>query len=196
LHRHQTRKGGDIPYVSHLMAVASIALEFGAEEDEAIAALLHDAIEDAPAQLGEQRATVVRRLIEMKFGRCVLEIVEACTDTDVHPKPRWTIRRVNYITSISHKSASAILVAAADKVHNARAVLRDYRILGAKLWPRFNDEAGEAGSLGFYRALVDAFRKRTSALADPRLMPIVEELDAIVKALEDAVGRVGAWPPN
>lgn len=158
LHRAELRKGTSIPYVSHLLAVASIALEFGADEDEAIAALLHDAIEDAPKALGPEAATVVRRLIGMKFGSRVLDIVEACTDADVQPKPAWTVRKEQYLAGIAHKSASAILVSAADKLHNARAILRDYQTHGAALWSRFNKEAGDAGTLGYYRGLWRHFR--------------------------------------
>lgn len=196
LHRHQVRKGGDIPYISHLLAVASIALEFGADENEAIAALLHDAIEDAPAELGDERATVVRRLIEMKFGRSVLDIVEACTDADAQPKPPWTARKVRYIESVAHKSASAVLVGGADKVHNGRSILLDFQTLGPALWSRFNKEAGEAGTLGYYRGLVDAYSQRTGDLSDGRLKPLIEELDRVVTALEEAAGRPGVWPPT
>ncbi len=195
LHRHQARKGSGITYISHLLAVASIALEFGADEDEAIAALLHDAIEDAPAELGDERTTVVRRLIEMKFGRCVLSIVEACTDADVQPKPAWTERKVSYIASVAHKPASAVLVGAADKLHNAGAILRDFRTHGAAVWLRFNKEAGEAGTVGYYRGLVTAYRQRAAALSDARLMPLIDELDVVVSTLEREVGHAGVWPP-
>src|SRR5687768_12478613 len=111
LHRHQPRKGTSIPYVSHLLAVAAIALEFGADEDEAIAALLHDAIEDAPAELGKDPGNVVRRSIDTKFGPGVLALVEACTDADTRDadgnKPPWVERKIAYIDGIAHKSASA-----------------------------------------------------------------------------------------
>ncbi len=195
LHRLQVRKGGDIPYISHLLAVASIALEFGADEDEATAALLHDAVEDAPDHLGKERTTEVRRLIATKFGGSVLDIVEACTDTDVQPKPPWTARKVKYIESVAHKSASALLVGGADKVHNARAILRDFQTLRENLWSRFNEAAGEAGTLGYYRGLVTAYRRRAAELSDSRLMPLINELDSIVTDLERAVGRSGVWPP-
>lgn len=171
LHRHQVRKGGDTPYISHLLAVASIAIEFGADENEAIAALLHDAIEDAPAALEPDPASAVRRWIGMKFGRCVLDIVEACTDADVSPKPPWTARKAQYIESVAHKPASAVLVGAADKIHNAATILRDFGALGPKLWLRFNPDAGEAGTVGYYRGLTDAYRQRAGRLDDVRLIP-------------------------
>ena len=152
LHRNQRRKGTDIPYVSHLLAVASIALEFGADEDEAIAALLHDAVEDTPKELGADAAAVVRRLIEFHFGRRVRELVDACTDADHRDehgnKPPWTARKVAYVNAVGNKSSSACLVSAADKVHNARAILRDFRTHREKLWSRFNPEAGCDGHLG------------------------------------------------
>ena len=124
--------------MSHLLAVASIALEFGADEDEAIAALLHDAVEDAPKELGDGAAAVVRRLIEFQFGQHVRELVDACTDADHRDehgnKPPWTARKVAYVNAVGFKSPSACLVSAADKVHNARAILRDFRTHREKLW--------------------------------------------------------------
>jgi GTP pyrophosphokinase len=195
LHRHQVRKGTTVPYVSHLLAVSAIAQEFGADENEAIAALLHDTIEDAPATLGPERATVVRRLIEMKFGRCVLELVEACTDADVQPKPPWRQRKAAYIDQIAHKSSSALLVSAADKLHNARAILRDFGIHRHKLWERFNKDAGARGILDYYRGLVTAFRGRASTLADPRLEALLVELDQVVRDLEQQVALGTAYTP-
>jgi hypothetical protein len=171
LHRQQRRKGTSIPYVSHLLAVAAIALEFGADEDEAIAALLHDAIEDAPKQLGSDGALVVRRLLAMKFGDRVLSIVEACTDAETRPKPSWRARKEQYIDSIAEKTASEVLVSVADKLHNACAILRDFHALGDALWRRFNPEAGKTGTLGYYRGLVMAFERRIDQLQDPRLKP-------------------------
>jgi predicted RNase H-like nuclease len=156
IHRCQPRKGTQIPYMAHILAVAAIALEFGATEDEAIAALLHDAVEDAPEELGPNEGEWARRLIAFKFGRNVLDIVEANTDTDVKPKPAWRVRKEQYITSIAHKSSSVLLVSAADKLHNARAILADYREVGAEVFTRFNEEAGQAGTLGYYRGLVTA----------------------------------------
>src|SRR6188474_2789663 len=100
VHRRQGRKGTQVPYLAHIPGVASIALEYGADEDEAIGALLHDAIEDAPAALGEDKARVVRAWIRLKFGERVLEIVEGCTDTDQDPKPPWRVRKEQYVARI------------------------------------------------------------------------------------------------
>ncbi len=125
-HRNQARKGTTIPYIAHLLQVCGLVLEAGGDEDQAIAALLHDAIEDAPA--GE--AGRVRREIRGRFGGRVLRIVEACTDADVQPKPPWRQRKETYLHHARDLEDDALLVASADKLHNARAILRDLRDRG------------------------------------------------------------------
>src|SRR5262249_26240502 len=127
IHAGQLRKGTKIPYVSHLLGVASIALEYGANETEAIGALLHDAGEDAG---GRERIEDIRS----RFGDEVAKIVEACTDADVLPKPPWRPRKEDYIQHIRTASASGRLVSAADKLHNARSILNDYRVHRENLW--------------------------------------------------------------
>ncbi len=171
LHATQTRKGSKVPYISHLLGVASIALEYGADEDEAIAALLHDAIED-------QGGPPIREEIRMKFGERVTEIVDGCTDTDTTPKPPWKERKKAYIAHITNASPSVRLVSAADKLHNIRSILKDYRIQGDLLWDLF--KGGKQGTLWYYRSLVTAFCQ-----ADPT--PIVIELDRRVTELESLV---------
>ena len=131
LHRNQSRKGGAIPYVSHLLAVTAIVLEYGGTEDEAIAALLHDAVED-------QGGSATRDAICNQFGEEVAAIVDGCTDADTMPKPPWKERKEDYISHIRDASPSVRLVSAADKLHNARAILADYQQLGEPLWDRFN----------------------------------------------------------
>ena len=135
LHATQTRKGGDIPYIAHLLGVTSIALEYGATEDQAIAALLHDAMED---QGGRPTLEKIRE----KFGPEVADIVEHCSDSDVDTKTGrkkpWRQRKKTYIENLSGAPPSVLLVSAADKLHNARTILADYRVLGDDLWPRFN----------------------------------------------------------
>src|SRR5437588_8327976 len=116
LHREQTRKGTRIPYIAHLLGVTSIVLEHGGNEDEAIAALLHDAIED-------QGGASTREEIRRQFGDRVVEIVDGCTDTDVMPKPPWRARKEAYLAHIIEATPSVRLVSAADKLHNARAIL-------------------------------------------------------------------------
>ena len=148
VHKTQKRKGTDIPYIAHLLAVASIALEYGANEDEAIAALLHDAPEDAG---GQDRLEEIRQ----QFGDIVADIVQDCSDTFDIPKPPWKKRKKEYIYSIKGKSSSSRLVSAADKLHNARSILLDYRTIGDALWPRF--ATGKVDVLWYYRSLVTAY---------------------------------------
>ncbi|MEQ9237715.1 HD domain-containing protein [Coleofasciculus sp. E2-BRE-01] len=172
LHANQTRKGNGVPYIAHLLAVSSIALEYGANEEEAIAALLHDAIED-------QGGAATREEIRRRFGDTITEIVDGCTDADTTPKPPWRQRKEAYIAHIPTASASVRLVSAADKLHNAWSILKDYRILGDNLWQRFH--GGKEGTLWYYRSLIEAFRTQGS-------MPIVDELDRVVSELESLVG--------
>jgi (p)ppGpp synthase/HD superfamily hydrolase len=177
LHATQVRKGTSVPYIAHLLAVAAIALEAGASEDEAIAALLHDAFED-------QGGAEVREAIRSRFGDAVVGIIDGCTDAEIIPKPPWRERKVAYVAHLPHASPSVRLVSAADKLHNARAILHDYRILGAALWSRFN--GGEEGTLWYYRALVTAFRE---AEPEPRVDFIVAELDRTLQELETLAAR-------
>src|SRR4026209_592313 len=114
LHAGQRRKGAGPPYVAHLLGVTAIAFDFGANEDEAIGALLHDSIEDAPESRGVEGG---RSLSREHFGLAVLEIVEGCTDSDVTPKPRWRARKEHYVTHVAEASASTLLVSASDKLH-------------------------------------------------------------------------------
>ena len=168
LHRDQRRKGSGVPYISHLLAVCELTLEYGGDEDEAIAALLHDAIED-------QGGAVARAEILSKFGPRVTEIVEGCTDTDESPKPAWRPRKELYIRHVAAASASVRLVSACDKLHNARSLVMDYRILGEDLWNRFTGR--REGTLWYYRSMVNALRAAGSS-------PVVEELDRVVTELE------------
>jgi GTP pyrophosphokinase len=168
LHSTQVRKGTNTPYVAHLLGVASIALENGADEDEAIAALLHDAVED-------QGGAATREEIRRRFGDRVAEIVDGCTDAEVIPKPPWRARKEAYIQHLALASPSVRLVSASDKLYNARAILLDYRALGEDLWQRFT--GGRDGSLWYYRALVGAYKAHGST-------PLVEELERTVLEIE------------
>jgi len=168
LHATQTRKGTDIPYIAHLLAVASIALEHGASEDEAIAAVLHDAVED---QGGRATGDQIRR----RFGEPVAAIVHACSDTDVEPKPPWRARKETYIAHLEHAPRSVLLVSASDKLHNARSILTDLRSHGDALWSRFS--GGRDGTLWYYRTLAATFLRRLPG-------PLADELDRTVTALE------------
>ena len=177
IHAAQVRKGTTTPYVSHLLGTASIALEHGAGEDAAIAALLHDAAED---QGGRPRLEDIRA----RFGEHVAMIVDACTDAYEDPKPAWRERKQRYIAAIAGKHPDARLVSASDKLHNARAIVCDYRQIGDVLWERFTATATEI--LGYYESLVAAFRAAGGHVA------LIDELDATVRdlrALVDAAAR-------
>lgn len=176
LHASQIRKGSGVPYVSHLMGVASIVLEYGADEDEAIAALLHDAIED-------QGGSKAREEIRKRFGDRVVELVDGCTDADTKPKPPWRQRKEAYIAHIKDASPSVHLVSAADKLSNARAILKDYRSLGDELWQRF--KGGKEGTLWYYRSLSDVFLAVYPS-------PLADELDRVVSEIERRVKLVEA----
>jgi (p)ppGpp synthase/HD superfamily hydrolase len=168
LHDGQTRKDTVTPYIAHLMAVAGLVLEQGGSEDQAIAALLHDAIED-------QGHKVTLDEIRQRFGAAVAQIVDGCTDARVLPKPPWRERKQAFIAYLRDAPAAVRLVAAADKLHNARTILNDYRRVGEAVWERFN--GGKAGTLWYYRALVE-----TLQMAGPT--PLVQELDRVVSELE------------
>jgi GTP pyrophosphokinase len=178
-HRRQLRKGTTIPYVSHLLAVASLVLEMGGSETEAIGALLHDAVEDGGG------APMLER-IRGEFGDDAARIVEANSDTDVEPKPPWLERKQAYINSITHKRPDELRVSLADKLHNARAILLDFRTHGDELWSRFR--AGEGASVRwYYRALYEAFTARRDELG-LRAVPVLEELGRTVDDLDRLAG--------
>ena len=168
LHRDQTRKGSEVPYVTHLLAVAAIVGENGGTEDEVVAALLHDTPED---QGGKERLEEIRT----RYGDEVAEIVDGCTDAYEEPKPPWRPRKEAYVARMASAPASVRLVSSADKLHNARSVLADLRTVGDALWARFN--GGKAGTLWYHRALVMAF-----AAAGPNA--VVEGLDRVVGEIE------------
>ena len=185
MHATQPRKGTDVPYIAHLLSVTGLSLEFGTTENEAIAAVLHDVVEDIPVTLGADWA---RRWIRFEFGQEVLDIVEGCTEAAIQPKPSWRERKMAYVRHLESASKSIVLVSASDKVHNVRSILMDYRELGDRLWARFNADAGKAGTIGYYRGLVRAFR---STGYHPGL---VQELDAVVSEIEAVANVKGMWP--
>lgn len=168
VHAHQERKGSGVPYIAHLLGVASIALEHGANEEEAIGALLHDAGEDAG---GEGRIADLRS----RFGDAVADIVQGCTDAVVIPKPPWRKRKEDYIAHVPTASSSIRLVSASDKLHNARAILRDLRRIGDEVWLLF--KGGKEGTLWYYRSLITAFRQAGES-------ELVDELDRVVTEIE------------
>ena len=150
-HAGQKRKGTRIPYISHPMAVASLVLEYGGGEDEVIAALLHDVAEDCG---GQEALDEIRR----RFGMGVAAIVEGCSDTLESPKPKWRPRKEAHLEHLQTAHRSVRLVAAADKLHNARSILRDYRSQGENVWKRFS--AAKEDVLWYYGAVTRALESR------------------------------------
>ena len=167
-HAAHPRKGTTVPYLSHLLAVAALVMEDGGSDDEASAAVLHDAVED---QGGKRRLDDIRD----RFGDRVADLVDACTDYDVDgDRADWRPRKRAYIDHIGQMPAAARRISLADKLHNARCILRDYRKVGEELWARFDPDSDQ---LWYYRALTEAFTKHADG-------PLVTELQATVAELE------------
>ena len=200
LHADDLRKGTAIPYLSHLLSVSALALEHGATEDQAIAAVLHDAAEDHGGQ------AVIDEL-RVQFGDVVADIVAACSDSlveDPNAKAPWWDRKRAYLAHLAHMPEEAVLVSAADKLHNARAILADYRRHGEALWGRFNPAAGWAGVCWYYSGLAQELGARLQPLG-PDAVALADELQRTVTALhhevhavhgdlDDAVTRFGGDP--
>jgi (p)ppGpp synthase/HD superfamily hydrolase len=168
LHAEQVRKASGEPYLTHLLAVAAIVMEYGGDEDEAIAALLHDAVED-------QGGCATFEEIVRRFGPAVAAIVDGCTDSDVTPKPAWRPRKEAYIARLRDAPASVRLVSAADKLHNTRSILREYRRQGESLWSCFR--GGREGTLWYYRTVVETLKQVDNT-------PVVQELERAVAEIE------------
>jgi (p)ppGpp synthase/HD superfamily hydrolase len=175
-HAGQARKASTIPYIAHLMGVASLALEFGGDEDIAIAAFLHDVVEDCGG------APVLKE-VKRRFGSRVAKIVDGCTDSDTEPKPPWRKRKESYIRHLKDADADTRLVSAADKLNNVRSILSDYREVGESVWQRFN--GGREGTLWYYRALLQEFKKGKGKDKPNRL---IRELELAVLELEAQAG--------
>lgn len=169
IHRDQMRKGTDIPYMSHLMSVAALTLENGGDEDQAIAALLHDAAEDCG---GHERLSDIR----VRFGDDVANMVSDCTDGWTEPKTGWRPRKEAYIASIATKRERSLLVTLADKTHNARAIVTDLDNIGAKIWNRFSAERHEV--IWYYESLASALAQRTRF----RLLDELNRCTALMRA--------------
>lgn len=167
-HHNQVRKGQH-PHFGHLLSVAGLVINDNGSEEQAIAALLHDCVEDAggPPTLDE---------IRKNFGEGVATIVKECSDTDVEPKPPWRERKTAYIEHLARVGADTLLVSVADKLDNARSMLRDYHEHGPKLWERFTVK-DPRDHLWYYGGLLDAYRKRSldSWMVD-ELGRVVDEL--------------------
>jgi (p)ppGpp synthase/HD superfamily hydrolase len=181
LHRYHVRNSTGVPYFSHLMSVAALVLEDGGTEDEAIAALLHDTLEDCADQISGTQ-------LEQRFGRTVRLLVEACTDTPAShvggEKTPWKPRKTEYIKHI--RGGGATRISLADKVHNARSILRDHRITGEGVWSRFS--ASREDTLWYYQELVKAYRAAgTGGFLMDEFERVVDEIVARSQPIAAAV---------
>ena len=176
VHARQVRKGTSIPYVGHLLSVAALVINDGGDEDESIGALLHDAPED---QGGRERLADIRA----RFGERVARIVEGCTDTFEQPKPPWLPRKEQYLAHLEGAPDEVVRVSLADKVDNARAIARDYQLLGEALWERFNPDSDQRW---YYTSLLDVFQRRSES-------SLVDDLERAVREFAPHPSR---RPPN
>lgn len=178
VHHGQRRKGTGIPYIAHVLGVTAIAMEYGADEDEAIGALLHDAAED-----GGGEATLAE--IRARFGDAVADIVLGCSDSlveDPEDKLPWRERKENYLAHIGNASQSVCLVSASDKLHNVRAIIRDLREHGEEVWERFQGKRD--GTLWYYETVADALLRRYRSQLTRDLQAAVDDLLALASATD------------
>jgi (p)ppGpp synthase/HD superfamily hydrolase len=183
VHRNQDRKKSGIPYLSHLLGVAAIVLDYGGDEDMGIAALLHDAAEDHGGR-------AMLHSIEQIFGARVAKIVDGCTDSygdEEKSKPKWYPRKLRYLRRVRHEDAETRFVSAADKLYNARAVLRDLRQSGDSAFNRFS--APKVKVLWYYRSLVREYR---AGGVTHLLKPLLDDYDRAVTELEHLSGLLAA----
>lgn len=171
LHQDQIRKINGTPYVSHLLSVSAFVLEDGGSEEEAIAALLHDAIED---QGGEKTGDLIRE----QFGDQVADIVEGCTEKQIHPQPSWKIKKQNYLDNLKNASPEVCRVALADKLHNAISNIEEFHQHGINIWSNFAE--GEEGLIWFYDSIVKVIKETNySGLLLDRLKRTISELKTL-----------------
>lgn len=168
LHANQVRKGSGIPYISHLLSVAALVLEDGGDEDEAIAALLHDAIED-------QGGAKTREEIRQCFGERVVNIVDGCTDSETVPKPPWKERKLNYLEKLRLAPPEVRRVALADKLHNARSIVADWEREGKNVWQKF--KGGKEGTLWFYRRFLEIYQPKGTDFLTQELTRLIARLE-------------------
>ena len=168
LHINQYRKGTDVPYISHLLAVTALVMEAGGDEDLAIAALLHDAVED-------QGGIELLDKIKEEFGSRVAQIVKGCSDSFKIPKPPWIERKQNYLKYLKTADRDVLLVSQADKLHNARSILLDLLYHGEATWGKF--KGGKEGTIWYYQSLLEIFQNRWNT-------PLVDEFDEILTRIK------------
>lgn len=170
LHRTQIRKGSHVPYITHLMGVAAIVGRHGGNEEQFIAALLHDAVEDQGGQPTLDR-------IRAQFGKTIAGYVEGCSDSDIEPKPPWRERKEKFVEATRHAAPELKLIIAADKLHNIRSTLSDLCEHGPRVWRIF--KGGKEGCVWYHRAMLQALRENWDH-------PLLRELADAVDALEAA----------
>ena len=168
LHANQVRKGSGIPYVSHLLSVAALVLEDGGDEDEAIAALLHDAVED-------QGGAETREHIRQLFGERVVSIIDGCTESETLPKPPWKERKLNYLERMRLAPLEVRRVSIADKLHNARSIVADWEREGERVWQKFN--GGREGTLWFYRSFIEVQQQKGPHFSLQELARLISRLE-------------------
>ena len=173
LHQMQVRKGSSVPYIAHLIAVTALVLEDGGDEDEAIAALLHDAAED-------HGGLKTLEEIRIRFGDRVAGIVDGCTDTYENPKPSWQERKNAYLEKLLSAPPDILRVSVADKLHNARSLLFDLRRFGEETWSRFN--GGKSGTLWYYNQLLKVYQVITPTSMVEEFARVVEQIDLLAQA--------------
>lgn len=181
LHAIDVRKGTNTPYLAHVLSASALVLEHEGSEEQAIAALLHDAVEDHG---GLPRLAQIRA----EFGDGVAAIVEACSDSTVEDrgdKLPWWDRKVAYLEHLESSPADAVLVTAADKLHNARAVLVDYLAIGEELWGKFNSSAGRAGTMWYQRRVAEILGRRLRELGGEG-----SPADGLGRELQRTVGQL------
>jgi (p)ppGpp synthase/HD superfamily hydrolase len=174
LHINQVRKSSNVPYISHLLSVAALVLEDGGNEDEAIAALLHDAVEDCGG-------LPILEDIRTTFGDRVATLVAHCTESETFPKPPWKERKERYLDQLKNSDVGAYRIAIADKLHNARSILMDYHRQGDRVWQKF--KGGKEGTLWFYQAIL-AIEPPIARGCISVPSSLTEELKRIVAELE------------
>ena len=174
LHKDQIRKGSNVPYISHLMAVTGLVLESGGDEDEAIAAVLHDAVED-------QGGLATLEEIRCRFGDKVASIVKECSDSFSTPKPPWRERKEKYLQKLETASPSVLKISLADKFHNIRSLYWAYLRYGEKTWANFR--GGKEGTLWYYHELSKVFHKHNANF-------MLQEFDRYLEQLEKEIGKI------
>lgn len=179
LHRSQMRKGTAIPYLSHLLAVSALVLEDGGDEDQAIAALLHDSLEDGPRYSPYTQAQITAHIATC-FGARVLRIVEGCTDRENQETRDWQTRKAHHLQYLEQADADVLLVVNADKLHNVQTLWRDYQQVGEAVWQRFN--GGKTGTLWYYRRLAELFCRRRPGWLAQQMQAVVQALMAATLA--------------